>query len=98
MFQFALKVRKYLINLKERKTIDNEISNEIYNRNEISQDFLRGISSREKIIYHAKRILKFGGEDGKKNCKNYLTSVRGNRTLEGIKGGMVRAAYISKIK
>lgn len=94
MFQFALKVRKYLINLKERKTIDNEI----YNRNEISQDFLRGISSREKIIYHAKRILKFGGEDGKKNCKNYLTSVRGNRTLEGIKGGMVRAAYISKIK
>lgn len=94
MFQFALKVRKYLINLKEKKTIDNDIQR---NRNEISQDFLCGIL-REKIIYHAKRILKFGGEDGKKNCKNYLTSVRGNRTLEGIKGGMVRAAYISKIK
>lgn len=95
MFQFALKVRKYLINLKERKTIDNEISN--VTEMKFLKIFCVEYCREKKITYHAKRILKFGGEDGKKNCKNYLTSVRGNRALEGIKG-MVRAAYISKIK
>lgn len=45
----------------------------------------------------AKRILKFGGRRWrKKDLENYLT--KGNRIFEGIEGGMVRAAYISKIE
>lgn len=43
------------------------------------------------------RILKFGGRRWrKKDLENYLT--KGNRIFEGIEGGMVRAAYISKIE